>query len=244
MNKKLKKELEKSFAPPKLNIETKNEFLEKLDYEKPKDYDVFFVQLRYIRKRFWVLSLIIVCLAFVVLQTNESSYSKTVALSSILPLLTMFSVGEISKSISFNMYELEMSCKYNLQKITLIQMAIVGTVHLIVILLLILVCNYITKIGLGLTLIYCITPYILVNYISLFVINKIKIRDNLYICNSIIFVVSLVVYNIANDNWLFNSNTIFVVAMSLIILTVLYVREFVILVKERDDVQCHSKLTV
>ncbi len=244
MNKKIKKELKKSFTPPKLDSNIKREFLNSLDYDKSRDYEVFFVQISYIRKRVWLLSVMIVILAFYVLNVYEDSYSKTVALSSVLPLLSLLSIGEICKTMSFNMHELEMSCKYNLQKITLIQMAVIGTLHFILMLALLLVCNNSTKIGFGVTVIYGITPYLVVNYISLFVINKIKSRENLYLCYGVVFFVSIMVFNLAKSDWLYRGNMVYKLSLALIVLTILFVREFIILIKEREDIACHSKLTV
>lgn len=244
MNKKIKKELKKSFNPPPLNENLKSDFLINLDHKKLNELEIFFVQIKYIRKRFWLLSAMIVTLAFLALNFNEGTYSKTLSLSSILPFLTLASITEINKSLSYNMYELEMSCKYNLQRLTVIQMSIIGTVHFLLMLILLVVCNNSTKLGLGLTIVYCISPYLLVNYLSLFIINNIKSKDNVYICSGVVFFVSIFVFNVVKRPWIINTNAVKVLLGLLLVLIILLTKEFITLIKRREELQCHLELMV
>lgn len=243
MNKKIKEELKRSFNPPNLNIEKKKIFLSEINYPTESLFEVFFVQVQYISKKFWILSIFIMALITGVIQKNKDIYDTLLLISCLLTFFVIISVGEISKSISYNMQELEMSCKYNLEKLTLIQMTIIGSFHFVILLILMIIFGNISGFGFIRTTLYCIMPYMIVNYTSLFILNHIKVKENLYICNAVVFFTSIILFilNIYEINKFLFSNTTLLL-LGFIMFFILIIKEIILLTKERGDLQCYLKL--
>ncbi|MFV0518694.1 MAG: hypothetical protein ACK5LY_00330 [Lachnospirales bacterium] len=242
MNRKdLKKEIEKHFAYSKPI--RKEEFLQKINVPSENIFTSFATQIEYISKKFWVLSFLIIIFSLYILKIKKDSLTMIFTLSSILPVLTVFVIDEISKTVSYNMAELEMSCKNDLQKITFIRMAIMSTFHFFVMLGIFAIFSYNVKINIIKIAMIGILPYMVVCYISLLIINNFNFKDKLYMCYGVSFFVSTLVYIYSeNDKLHFLYNENLVLLITTIILIALVLKESVILIKERKDVQWHLKL--
>lgn len=242
-NKYIKKELKNSFVPPQPT--RKEIFLSELNYPESKTEDIFYTQFKYIRKRFWIISFLIIIFVFFLVSKVENSISKILILSSFLPMLASLSINEINKTISYNMQELEMSCKYSLQKLTIIRMIILGIFHFILISFSLLIFINTTDFGILKTILYCLLPYLFVNYLSLFIINHIKIAENTYVCNGVMFFISVLVYmlNFSNIN-IFSNEFIFELLMVFIVIMILMIKEMLLFIKTMEEIECHLKLTV
>lgn len=105
--------------------EEKQKFLGQLNYPKESRAEFLVTQAGYIRKRFWILSFILIITIIIVLRLYPVTLEAVGIISAVLPLLTILSIVEIQRSRSCNMAEIEMSCKHNLVEAVLIRLAAV-----------------------------------------------------------------------------------------------------------------------
>lgn len=223
----------------------KNAFLSKLDYHKASRIDFIKSQLGYIRKPVWFLSALLFIGTLIGLYYYEVSTSFVWIISSITPFISLASISEISRSTTYNMEELEMSCKHNFLEISLIRLGILGVANFTLLVSILLLFMGKTNLGFFRLGLYLITPFLLNCYGSLFVINCFKSRETTYICGGITAFVSILnaiitmqMNNIYTEKyWLFW-------IMIFILLAVLSAIEVWKLINGMEELQWNSSLTV
>lgn len=201
---KLKNKLKFAFDIPE-PIQ-KDNFLSTLPYKKPTNLNFAFSQLGYIRKRFWILSILLLVLLNIFYLNLQQGKEAVGFLSAIIPFLTLFSFSEIYKSRSHNMCELEASCKYDLGRLTLIRLCIIGAFQFALILGLLIIFKNKTQFGNLRFIIYTITPFLLSTYLSFSIVNHYKSQESLYICSGVTLVISSLVF-LSNFNSKIYSNS-------------------------------------
>lgn len=236
MDKKLRQELKTAFATP---IPTrKSEFLSNLPYPKASNLDFFLSQILYIRKRFWCLSALIVMALISLIQVFDSMFKTIGILSAFLPFLVVLSVAEISRSTSHNMVEVEMSCKYNLGKITLVRLSLIGSFHFILLLCMVMIFANHSEYSFLQFLLYSITPFLICSYLSLFIVNHFHTRDASYICGGVSGAVSISAFFLAiNFEMIYLQEFVWFWCMALIFTVILLCKEIRNLVKRTEELQ-------
>lgn len=192
MNKKLKSQLKSAFNVP--DPIRKNEFLKSITYPKSRPSDFVLEQIGYIRKRVWIVSLLvfIATLYGLHLYGDEKALEVVWSISSVLPFVSLMMITEVTRSMACNMAELEMSCKHSLFEVMLVRLSILSSFNFIVFVLTIVSFMGKTDFSLFRLGIYVLTPFLLTCLGSLFVINKINSRETIYICGGISGFVSLI----------------------------------------------------
>lgn len=239
----LKRELKSAFeAPPPTR---KSMFLSHFDYPKASRFDFIKSQTGYIRKRVWVLSLLLFTGTLIGLYFCKASTSFVWVISSTLPFISLTSIAEIVRSITYNMEELEMSCKHNFLEVILIRLGILGIANFIVLISILLLFKGKTDVGFFRLGIYLITPYLLNCYGSLFAINRLKRREITYICGGVTALVSMLNALVTIQiNSIYTEKYWPLWIISFIILAVLSAKEVGKLIKKMEDLQWNSLLTV
>ncbi len=156
LNDKLKRALAAEFAPPEPM--RKREFLRKVRGEGVSSLGFVLIQLPYIRKRVWLLSLAVLAAGvWAALRTGPASVW---AASALMPWLAVTAVTENTRSAACGMAELEMSTRFSLGSLTLARLGTVGAVHFVLLCTLSLVWggDGISAVRAG---IYILTPYLL-----------------------------------------------------------------------------------
>jgi hypothetical protein len=182
VNKKLKEQIKSAFdAPEPLR---KNEFLQSINFSKTNRLDFILGQIGYIRKRVWIISCLLFVLALFVLRT-ENNFNLVWLISSVLPFVSLLTTTEIARSASYNMAELEMSCKYNFAGVILTRLGILSFFNLLLFGLIIILFS--GEIGFGVlrTGLYMLVPFMLTCSLSLFTLNRLRSRETIYICGVI-----------------------------------------------------------
>lgn len=197
MNKKLRQKLKTVFNAPAPS--RKNEFLSHLSYPKTDNLNFFFSQIAYIRKRFWGLSVLAIIALVLLIQVFDAVFKTVIILSSFSPFLVVLSVAEISKSTSYNMAEMEMSCKYNLSKITLVRLALIGSFHFILLLCMVMIFANSSEYSFLQFTLYSITPLLICAYLSLYISNHFHTKDILYICVGVAGMISMSIFLFINN---------------------------------------------
>ena len=188
MSNNLKRELKSAFEAP---IPTrKSVFISQFNYPKASRFDFLKTQAGYIRKRVWILSGLLFIGTFLGLYFYKVSTSFVWVVSSDLPFISLISMSEIVRSTTYNMEELEMSCKHNLLEVSLIRLGILGAANLLVLIGISFLLMGKTDFGFFRLGLYLTTPYLLNCYGSLFAINRLKSREITYVCGSVTAFVS------------------------------------------------------
>ena len=239
MEKKLKKMIKDAFNAPMPT--RKAEFLMSFDYPKAGRLDFFITQLGYVRKRVWTVSFLMIVAVVIAMRYHEVGMVVWVV-ASFLPFFVVLGITEIAKSMSYNMAELEMSCRYSLSNITLARLGTIGTVNAAMFIILTALLSYGNGMGLFGLVVQMFTPYLLACYLSLFLMKRFRNKEQLYICGGASFLVSItsiVVFNplamlLPGENWLF---------WAFWILLILAVGEIVKFIKRLGDYQWNLSLT-
>lgn len=128
-------------------------------------------QFRYISPLLWLSQLLAIGLCMLLIRQMGSGADRTAILSAIsfiVALLGVIGFPEICKSFSWQMWELEQSCKYNLRQITAIKLSIIGAADLIIILAITLFTSLQTNLPMWEMALYFFVPFNLVCIVSFF----------------------------------------------------------------------------
>lgn len=191
----VKKELHEAFSPPE--PKRKEKFLNALHYPKLSFSEFVFFQIKYIRKRVWVVSVMIVAasvftVCFMSLKTPSYIGLPAVwIISSLTPFLATLTASEISRSNVYGMTELETACRFSLPQLTGARTLILGTVSFAIIAALTLISGIFTPVGIANAAIYILAPFLLVNGISLALFSRFKAREGGYISGAAALFVSI-----------------------------------------------------
>lgn len=191
----VKKELHEAFSPPE--PKRKEKFLNALHYPKLNFSEFVFSQIKYIRKRVWVTSVMIISAAvFTVcfMSLKNPSYIGLPAvwiISSLTPFLAILTASEISRSNIYGMTELETVCRFSLPQLTGARTLIIGGVSFSVIAALTVISGIFTPVGIAKAAIYILAPFLLVNGISLSVFSRFNVRESGYISGAVALFVSV-----------------------------------------------------
>lgn len=159
--------------------------MKKLGFPKISRIEFITVQICYIRKRVWLATSLLVAASLLLfhLYAGENTLNLIKVISSIFPFIALLTITEMAKSASYNMMELEMSCKYSFADIVLARMSILGCFNFCTFILFIfLFAAKNTCFNFLQLVIYLLLPFLCTCLLSLFAINYIPSKDSTYIC--------------------------------------------------------------
>lgn len=235
MDKKLKSVLKQSFTPPP--TQHREQFINSIAYPKACVREVFFAQIMYIRTRVWIFFMLIIGIAFFYTQFAKVSEHIVAGVSALLPFFSLCAVTEIYKSTAYNMEEMELACKNNLSKITLMRIGILGTVSFILLVLLgVIVGN--NDYGVFRNSIYLGVPYLLSAYISLLIIAKFRAKETVYVCAVISGAVSICMMIVRSSySFIYNFDFTAIWVIAFILFAVLLFYSLIRFTKSREELQ-------
>lgn len=242
MKNNLKNQLKSAFEAP-MPI-GKNSFLSTFDYPKASKFEFIKSQLSYIRKRVWFLSLFLFAATLTGMYFYKVSYSFIWIISSALPFISLVSILEIVRSSTYNMEELEISCKHNLLELSLIRLGVLGASNFIVLISILLLFNKNTDFGFFRLGLYLTTPFLLNCCLSLLIINCLKSREIIYICSGITAFISILNTLVATQaDYIYTEKYWIFWAIAFIISIASSAKELVKLVKKMEELQWNLQLT-
>ena len=187
MKQETKTYLQEAFAAPE--PERKKDFLKSAVPVQISMFDFVKTQISYIRKRVWVVSVLIFALALMCVDCvgKESIW----VISSLIPFIALCAVTESARSATYGMTELEMSARFSLKSVTLARMVSIGMLHLVILCVLIPVTGGTSYLPIFRTGIYLIVPYLLTSVLGLMVVRRLHDREIVYACMGCAVLVSL-----------------------------------------------------
>jgi len=243
MKDRLKKELKSAFEVPE--PARKESFLSQFDYPKASRFDFIKTQAEFIRIRVWLISILSFIVTLLGVYYYDLSDHIVWIISSTLPFISLVSMTEIARSITYNMVELEMSCKHNFSEVFLIRLGVLGLANLIFLLSILLLLIGQTEFGFFRLGLYLVTPFLLSTYGSLFVINRLKSREITYICGIVTAFASLLIALLTLQlNEIYTDRYWVFWLVSFVILVLLSSKEVIKLIKKMEDFYWNSLLTV
>lgn len=242
MNKHFQNQIKNAFDAPETT--RKESFLKTLEFPKLSYLDFIISQLGYIRKRVWILSSTLLILTFVLMYiTQFENVNMLWIISSLLPFILLTSILEITKSTTYNIAELEMSCKYSFSNIFLVRLGILCIINSIlftVIFILLLTNVNINFLQLGISM---FTPFMLSCTLSLFTIRHLNIRESRNVCCGISCGISA--FNIAISNSfdsIYIENFIFILNMLFLLSAITLIYQIIKLIINWEENQWKLKL--
>lgn len=175
---KVKKELRNAFTPPK--PQGKDKFLKAIHYPKMSYFEFILSQICYIRKRIWIFSIVLLLISIgaVCVIPQDQMYAVWIV-SAVIPFLALLTATEISRSDLFGMSEIESGCRFSLPQLTGARMIILGACDFTVIPIVAVILSTFSPLGIIKTALYILTPFIIVNGISLAILNKVNGSDGI-----------------------------------------------------------------
>lgn len=191
MNKRLRRELKKSFQAPE--PEHREDFLSGLRSPREPLHCFVLTQLGYIRKRGWAAAFLVL---LVILGVGEywekiSDAALFWNISAFLPFFALVAVIEVGRSNRYRMSELESCTRYHLPEILLVRMGSIGALNLSVLLGVYLFLQNRISYGELRTLVYLFLPYVLTSALTLLIQNTRRKCDVTVCCGAVAIIVSL-----------------------------------------------------
>lgn len=186
MNYDYKTILQEAFTapPPKRKVE----FLKNRKQAPISTASFLKMQIFYIRKRVWMISVLVFVFAALGVEFVEQDCLWVAA--ALMPFIALCAITESARSVTYGMAELEMTSRFSLKSVLLARLGAIGLIHAVILCLLIpLVGNRgtipLTQIG-----VYCLVPYLLTSVFGFMAVRKVHGKEAIYICMGIAVIVS------------------------------------------------------
>lgn len=243
------KELSHAFAPPA--PKKKEAFLKTLPVKRPALSYIGFisVQLHYIRKRVWILSGLFIFISVFISKQPDWLYLSDAPelysiISSLLPFLALSAIMEITRSLSYGIAELEMTCRFCFQQTVMARILLIGSGNGLAILPVLLITGRLTAAGFRQVTLYLLTPYLLTCGLCLFLLNHLHGREGLYGCGAAACGVSvLLTISGAQYKNLFGAGCIHWWLAALVFISVLIISQLYQLLNKMEERKWNLHLT-
>jgi len=244
MNKKLKENLRVAFDAPM--PKQKTEFLLSVNFPKASRFDFLLAQIGYIRKRVWIVTFLAVVPSLTVLssQITENVLNFVWVVSSLLPFIALAGITEIARSVSHNMLELEISCKYSFSDIVLARLGILSCTNMIMFAVIIASFRAAGSIEILRLGTYLFVPFLLTCSLSLFALNRLRSKEGIYICGGISCGISILNAILSNSyRIVFSGEYMMFWRIAFILLLIWTAGELIKLIRKTEELKWNSSLT-
>lgn len=204
-----------------------------------------YLQAGYIRKRVWIASVLLFAAVLSALWLTEVPFRAAALCSALLPLLSLFTMSELSRSLFYNMAELEMSCKYSLSRIVLARMGLLGILQLVCFLGLFLLLAGRTGFSIWQLGLYLLLPMLAETFLTMFLLNRLRTKDTVLSCAAVCAGLSFLQLLGGLEYPAFMPDRFLLLRLILSACLILgLVRESIKLIKRTEDLTWNSSLTV
>lgn len=154
-------------------------------------------QIKYISPYLWIVqaALLLIVLISLLLSPNGIDDRQTIItiLSVASPIIALVAIPELAKSFSYNMWELESTSKFNLQKLIAIRLMIIGMIDLLIITIIVITTCTFYEVSFVNVVLYILVPFSLANSIYLFLLRKFQGKSVVFSCliAGLIFAIAL-----------------------------------------------------
>lgn len=189
---KIKEILSAAYEPPEPRH--KKEFVKKYSFNKISSFSFILSQVRFIRKWVWAVSVVLFAVLAASCDFLTRKETSVWLASGLIPFIAVTAFAESTKSIAYEMDELEKAARFSLKSIMLARMEIIGFFHLIMFFVLSVIVRGYTQINFIKNGIYLLVPYLFTTYICmLFVRGNPRGAELIQICTKAAVLISAVV---------------------------------------------------
>ena len=173
-NRELKRKIKNAF--PIQPSQQGQEFLQQMQIpqRRMKRLDFYLIQFGYIRKRIWLVSILLMALALTASNCLEAvsgnagnGMAMLWSVSAIMPLIAVLTVTEGCRSLLYGMSEIEMSTRHNLSEIYLARTAFLGAGNFLLVLAVLPFVAKESQNMIFITAVYLWVPYLLTAVLTL-----------------------------------------------------------------------------
>ncbi|WP_438349756.1 hypothetical protein ACP8HI_03510 [Paenibacillus sp. FA6] len=143
-------------------------------------------QIKYISPYLWVIQatlLLIVSGFLLISNSTQNVYQSVIATLSVSsPIIALVVIPELAKSFNHHVWEMEATCKFNLQKLIAIRLMIIGTLDLFAITIMVIITSAFYELSLINVILYILVPFNLASSIYLTILRRIRGNSATIIC--------------------------------------------------------------
>lgn len=147
-------------------------------------------QIAYIRKRVYLVSLLILALA--VMAADYTGENSVGAVAAMMPFIALCMVTESARSETYGMAELEMASRFSIKTIMLARFGTIGLVHMALLCVLILVVRHNALISFMSAGIYLLVPYLAASVLECAAVRRFRGKEAISACMAVSAMVSIV----------------------------------------------------
>lgn len=143
----------------------------------------FFLQGGFLRKRVWILQLLLLVLSGIALFAFQPECRAGITLvSAVSPLLVLAGMNELFRSYRYGTDEIELSTRYSLQQVMLARICVLGGIDTLCLTVLLLLAGAQLPFALHALLLYVCVPFLITSAGCLFILNRTRNRDGSFVC--------------------------------------------------------------
>lgn len=146
-------------------------------------------QITYIRKRVYLVSLLILALAVIAADYARDSVGAVAAL---MPFIALCMVTESARSETYGMAELEMASRFSIKTIMLARFGTIGLVHMVLLCILIPVVGHGALISYIHAGIYLLVPYLAASVLECAAVRRFRGKEAISACMAVSVMVSII----------------------------------------------------
>ena len=231
-----------AFSAP--SPQRKAEFLEYLEkesapmmyFDSPSIGIGFFLlsQIAYIRKRVYLISLLVLVLA--IIAADYAGVESIWYIAAMMPFVALCMVTESARSETYGMAELEMASRFSIKSILMARFGTIGLVHMVLLCILIPVVRHSTFYSFVYVGIHLLVPYLAASVLEFAALRRFRGKEAISVCMVISLMVSLLNMQVENLlSYLFGARKFFIWVVLAVYLLVRVVREYKAMVNQTEE---------
>lgn len=189
-------------------------YMESPEFNSNSFINILFSQLQYMTLSFWIIQLCLFAISIGIVcllgQFNANFYYPFTIFSIVLPFIVLIGVKEISKSHTYNMWEIEKSSRFQPEKITICRMLIIGMVDLFIVTTVLAVMSHYYQYSIIRLILYVMVPFNICCTSYFFVVRKVEKSDSSYYLVACMICLSIAFYFIMRQQILFETSMIWI----------------------------------
>lgn len=158
----------------------KGDFLRHMDLPRIPVHEFLFVQMGYICKWSWWISILVFTASVLGLAFLPGTVLWLI--SGLTPILALTIISENGRSELYKMAELEMATRFSLRSVTFARLAILGLMNLLILLVLLPIGLWNGTAAPFAAALYIITPFLLTSFIGLYIVRNFRGQEAIYAC--------------------------------------------------------------
>lgn len=189
-------------------------YMESPEFNNNSFLNILFSQLQYMTLSFWAIQfgfLVVIIVTLCLLgHLKVQFYYPFTLFSIIIPLIVLIGVKELSKSYTYNMWEIEQSSRFHPEKITICRMLIIGMVDLFIVTTVLAVMSHYYQYSIIRMILYVMVPFNICCISYFFVVRKVEKSDSSYYLIASMICLSIAFYFLMRQQILFEISMIWI----------------------------------